>query len=94
MREHPELKKDRKHDKLIEEEREATLRNRAFVQSAEGKALLKKRGMHVERNLARILDFGGMRRTTLRGRENIQKRYSIVALGYNLSLAIRHFFGV
>jgi transposase len=90
----PEPKKDRKLDKLTEEEREAILRSRAFVQSDEGKALLKKRGMHVERSFTHILDCGGMRRTTLRGRENIQKRYSIAALGYNLSLAMRHLFGI
>jgi transposase len=90
----PEPKKDRNLDKLTEEEREAILRSRAFVQSAEGKALLKKRGMHIERSFAHILDCGGMRRTTLRGRENIQKRYSIAALGYNLSLAMRHLFGI
>jgi hypothetical protein len=90
----PEPKKDRNLDKLTEEEREAILSSRAFVQSAEGKALLKKRGMHIERSFAHILDCGGMRRTTLRGRENIQKRYSIAALGYNLSLAMRHLFGI
>jgi hypothetical protein len=90
----PEPKKDRNLDKLTEAEREAILASRAFVQSAEGKALLKKRGMHIERSFAHILDCGGMRRTTLRGRENIQKRYSIAALGYNLSLAMRHLFGI
>jgi transposase len=90
----PERTKDRNLDRLTEEEREAILRSRAFVQSAEGKALLKKRGMHVERSFAHILDCGGMRRTTLRGRENIQKRYSIAALGYNLSLAMRHIYRI
>jgi hypothetical protein len=33
-----------------------------------------------------VLDRGGMRRTWLRGRENIHKRYLIHVAGYNLGL--------
>ena len=36
-----------------------------------------------------ILDRGGMRRTWLRGRENIHKRYLIHVAGYNLGLIMR-----
>jgi len=35
-----------------------------------------------------------MRRTTLRGRENIEKRYLIAALGYNLSLILQTIYKV
>jgi transposase len=43
----------------------------------------------VERGFALILDRGGMRRTWLRGRENVQKRYLIHVAGYNLGLIMR-----
>ena len=43
----------------------------------------------VERSFALILDRGGMRRTWLRGRENIHKRYLIHVAGYNLGLIMR-----
>lgn len=43
----------------------------------------------VERSFALILDRGGMRRTWLRRRENIHKRYLIHVAGYNLGLIMR-----
>ena len=89
----PEKKKDRNLDTLTDAQREAVLASRAVNASDEGKQLLRKRGMHVERSFAHILDCGGMRRTTLRGEENIQKRYNIAAFGYNLSLLMRVLFG-
>ena len=46
------------------------------------------------RSFAHILDDGGGRRTTLRGRTNILKRYRIQAMGYNLSLLMRALIGV
>jgi transposase len=74
--------------------RNAVVRCARRVKSVTGKELLRKRGMYIERSFAHILDAGGMRRTTLRGTENIQKRYSIAALGYNLSLLLMTIFGV
>jgi transposase len=41
-----------------------------------------------------VLDCGGARRTTLRGRENIRKRYLIHAACANLSLLVRRLVGV
>ncbi|HEV7263555.1 MAG TPA: DDE transposase, partial [Falsiroseomonas sp.] len=38
---------------------------------------------------ALVLDRGGMRRSWLRGRENIHKRYLIHVAGYNLGLIMR-----
>ena len=38
----------------------------------------------LERSFALILDRGGMRRTWLRGRENIHKRYLIHVAGYTI----------
>ena len=49
--------------------------------------------MHIERSFAHILDNGGMRRTTLRGQSNLDKRYKIAAATYNLSQLMRHLFG-
>ena len=43
----------------------------------------------VERAFALTLDRGGMRRTWLRGRDNVQKRYLIHIAGYNLGLVMR-----
>jgi len=64
------------------------------VKSTEGKELLRRRGMHIERGFAHILDSGGMRRATLRGQANLDKRYKIAAATYNLSQLMRHHFGI
>jgi len=67
--------------------------NRRRVKGNRGKALMRRRGELIERSFAHMLDTGGMRRTTLRGRENINKRYSLQAAAFNLSLVMRRFFG-
>lgn len=64
------------------------------VQSASGKELLRKRGMHLERPFEHILDEGGLRKATLRGRENLTKRYRIAAACFNLSLLLRTLCGI
>lgn len=63
------------------------------VQSASGKELLRRRGMHLERPFEHILDEGGLRKATLRGRENLTKRYRIAAACFNLSLLLRTLCG-
>ena len=73
--------------------REAVYANRARIRSAKGKALHRKRGELVERSFAHCLDRGGMRRTHLRGSENIEKRYVIHIAGFNLGLLMRAIFG-
>ena len=50
--------------------------------------------MHLERSFAHILDAGGARRTTLRGLENLNKRFKVSAAIYNLSQLMRKLFGV
>jgi transposase len=75
------------------EARQAVYANRARISSGKGKALLRKRGEMVERSFAHCLDRGGMRRTHLRGNENIEKRYSIHVAGFNLGLLMRSLFG-
>ncbi len=44
-------------------------------------------------SFAHVLERGGMRRTWLRGRENVHKRYLIHVAGYNLGVLMRALFG-
>ena len=83
----------RKKNQPCRETREVLTKARRTVESQSGKALLRKRGEHLERGFAHLLDHGGMRRATLRGRENLTKRHIAAALTYNLSLLMRKLFG-
>ena len=58
-----------------------------------GKEAFKLRALLCERSFAHILDRGGMRRSHLRGRENIHKRYLLHVAGHNLSLLMRQLVG-
>ena len=61
--------------------------------SSVARQAFKLRAEKVERSFAVILDIGGLRRTWLRGVENVEKRYLIQVAAYNLGLVIRHRFG-
>ena len=54
---------------------------------------MRKRGEVVERSFAHVLDRGGMRRTWLRGRENVHERYLVHVAGYNLGILMRALLG-
>jgi transposase len=84
---------NRQEAKLCKVGRQTLRKARVAVQSTSGKALLRKRGEHLERSFAHGLDQGGMRRATLRGTENLTKRLTAAALAYNLSLLMRKLFG-
>lgn len=85
---------DNRHvDKLEPQRQQAVRAARRSVKSKSGKELLRRRGMHIERSFAHILDCGGMRRTTLRGWENLNKRFKLAAAFYNLSQLMRQLFG-
>ena len=84
---------NRRLDKLSSRAAASVRQARRSAKSKYGKALLRRRGMHIERSFAHILDSGGMRRTTLRGQPNLNKRYKIAAATYNLSQLMRHLFG-
>jgi transposase len=86
--------KNRKVDKLGKAEAQAVRNAKRSAGSKSGKALLRRRGMHLERSFAHILDAGGARRTTLRGLENLNKRFKVSAAIYNLSQLMRKLFGV
>src|SRR4051794_23589166 len=73
--------------------RRAVYNNRARLRSAVGKQAMRQRAELVERSFAHILDRGGMRRTWLRGRENVHKRYLIHVAGHNLGLLMRLLIG-
>jgi transposase len=73
--------------------RRAVYRNRARLRSAVGQEAFKLRAEKVERSFAHHLDRGGMRRTWLRGRQNVQKRYLIQVAAYNLGLVMRAVLG-
>ena len=84
----------RRFDKLSSAQRQSLARAARSVSSKYGKSLLRKRGQHIERSFAHLLDAGGMRRTTLRGLENLNKRHQIAAACYNLSQLLRRLYGV
>jgi transposase len=69
--------------------RRAVYNNRTRLRSGAARQAFKLRAELMERGFALILDRGGMRRTWLRGRENVQRRYLIHVAGYNLGLIMR-----
>src|SRR5688500_6703048 len=73
--------------------RRAVYNNRARLKSTVARQAFKLRPEKVERSFALILDIGGLRRTWLRGVENVEKRYLIQVAAHNLGLVIRHRFG-
>ena len=76
-----------------DEARAAVYGNRNRLKSGVGKEAMRKRGEIVERTFAHVLERGGMRRTWLRGRENVHKRYLVHVAGYNLGILMRALFG-
>ncbi len=62
--------------------------------SASGKPLLKPSGQPLERSFAQGLDAGGARRTTVRGLENLNQRFKVLAAIYHLSQLMRKIWGV
>jgi transposase len=68
--------------------------NRRRVRGARGKRLLRRRGEFLERPNAHLYETGGMRRTHLRGHQNIFKRLIVHAAGFNLGLLMRTLVGV
>ena len=73
--------------------KKAVYANRRRIRGQRGRALQRSRGEIVERTFAHCYETGGMRRTHLRGHENIHKRLLIHVMGYNLGLVLRKLFG-
>jgi transposase len=72
----------------------AVYRNRQRIRGRRGRRLMRRRGERIERSFAHLYETGGMRRTHLRGHQNILKRLLIHAGGFNLGLLLRAILGV
>lgn len=83
----------RRRDKQTGIVRQVLAKAKRAAKSKSGKALLRKRGEHIERSFCHVLDHGKHRRATLRGQGNLTKRQIVAALSYNLSLLMRHLTG-
>jgi len=77
-----------------EVERDVVYGNRRRIRGDRGQSLMRQRGELIERSFAHTLETGGMRRTHLRGHENIAKRTLLHVAGFNLGLLMRKRFGV
>lgn len=67
--------------------------NRHRCRSNEGKRLSRLRSWPVERSFAFLKRSGNPGRVTLRGMDNVAKRYMTHAVGHNLALTMRHLDG-
>lgn len=90
----PDPVRDRHLEKLPPDQRAALRAAARTVTSASGQWLMRHRGEFCERSFVHVLDYGGARRTPLRGRENILKRYLVQAACLNLSILLRHRTGL
>jgi transposase len=68
--------------------------NRARGTRPLGKRYHRWRAERVERTFAHVCETGGARRTRLRGRANVAKRYLLQAAGANLALVMRALYGL
>jgi transposase len=89
-----EPERGRRHWAGQAEAQKAVYANRRRVRGERGKRLQRRRGEYVERSNAHMYETGGMRRTHLRGHENILKRLIIHAAGFNLGLLLRSIIGI
>jgi transposase len=76
------------------EGRRAVYANRRRNRGSRGRRLQRLRGERAERPFAHLFRTGRMRRTHLRGHENILKRLLLHSGGFNLGLLMRQAFGV
>jgi len=68
--------------------------NRARGSRPLGKRYHRWRAERVERTFAHVCETGGARRTRLRGRANVAKRYLLQAAAANLALVMRTLYGL
>jgi transposase len=79
---------------LSDRQRRALRAARRTLKSKSARRYMRRRGELCERSFAHLLDCGGARRATLRGRENILKRYLVQAACVNLALFMRAAGGI
>src|ERR1700729_1591821 len=80
-------------DKHPPEHRRATEANRRRMKGSRGKRLQKKRSELAERSFAHVCETGGARRTWLRGKLKINKRYLIQVAGLKPGFVVPKIFG-
>jgi transposase len=76
------------------EQERAYRANRRRVGGARSKRLQKRRSEFVERTFAHVCETGGGRRSWLRGKERVSKRYLMQVAAHNLGLVMRNLFGI
>jgi transposase len=89
-----EPKRKRRRWKEDREAQTAVYENRRRIRRKRGKALMRQRGERLERPFAHLYETGRMRRTHLRGRENILKRILIHVSALNLGILMRSSFNI
>jgi transposase len=77
-----------------EKEQKRVYGNRRRMRGRRGKDLQKLRTELTERSFAHMYETGGMRRTHLKGQNNILKRLLFHAVGFNLALWVRKCSGI
>lgn len=70
-------------------EQQAVYGNRRRIRGKRGRELMRRRGELLERPMAHAYETGGLRRTHVRGHENVRKRLLIHFAGLNLGLLMR-----
>lgn len=88
-----EPKRGKRNWKGKEAAKKAVYGNRRRIKGRRGKALMRARGEKIERSFAHCYETGGLRRTHLRGHENILKRLVVHVAGFNLGLVMRQALG-
>jgi len=68
--------------------------NRRRVGRAKGRRLQRQRSERIERSFAHACNSGGLRRMTVRGLEESNKRYLLHIAGQNLGILMRKLFGI
>jgi transposase len=71
----------------------AVYSNRRRIRGDRGKRLQSMRGERIERSFAHLYETGRIRRTHLRGHDNIRKRVLLHASAFNLGLLLRTMIG-
>ena len=76
------------------EEYHAYRLNRRRCRGKRGRKLQRLRRERMERSMAHMCDTGGGRRSWIRGMVDVGKDYLMRAVGFNLGVMMRKFFGV
>lgn len=90
----PKLKHERTWTDKPAEFQRAVYENRRRMRRMKGRNLQRLRSEWVERSFAHVCDTGGMRRSWLKGKLDVTKRYVIAVAAHNLGRILRKLFRV